>query len=102
MIRRPPRSTLFPYTTLFRSSAALTVLSPPTRLLSIAIVGLVSSTVMACVACVAGLPARSETLALAEHTPELHSPDHPACPPPLQKPLPAVVLQVSTTTCAPV
>src|SRR5256884_9880728 len=25
MIRRPPRSTLFPYTTLFRSSAALTV-----------------------------------------------------------------------------
>src|SRR5438552_15671520 len=26
MIRRPPRSTLFPYTTLFRSSAARTVL----------------------------------------------------------------------------
>src|SRR2546429_2676344 len=25
MIRRPPRSTLFPYTTLFRSPAALTV-----------------------------------------------------------------------------
>src|SRR5256884_3040456 len=27
MIRRPPRSTLFPYTTLFRSSTGLTVLS---------------------------------------------------------------------------
>src|SRR5690554_7176585 len=26
MIRRPPRSTLFPYTTLFRSQRALTVL----------------------------------------------------------------------------
>src|SRR5574343_1667338 len=28
MIRRPPRSTLFPYTTLFRSSALLEVLDP--------------------------------------------------------------------------
>src|SRR3712207_8839094 len=28
MIRRPPRSTLFPYTTLFRSKAAVAVLSP--------------------------------------------------------------------------
>src|SRR3712207_7761487 len=27
MIRRPPRSTLFPYTTLFRSPAVLSVLS---------------------------------------------------------------------------
>src|SRR3989442_5553779 len=28
MIRRPPRSTLFPYTTLFRSHPLLTVFSP--------------------------------------------------------------------------
>src|SRR2546430_8991243 len=28
MIRRPPRSTLFPYTTLFRSPAAIFLLSP--------------------------------------------------------------------------
>src|SRR3712207_9099811 len=28
MIRRPPRSTLFPYTTLFRSSAVLLATSP--------------------------------------------------------------------------
>src|SRR3712207_7785678 len=28
MIRRPPRSTLFPYTTLFRSRAALTFVAP--------------------------------------------------------------------------
>src|SRR2546430_10537185 len=29
MIRRPPRSTLFPYTTLFRSLAEVTVLEDP-------------------------------------------------------------------------
>src|SRR2546422_8302222 len=29
MIRRPPRSTLFPYTTLFRSQRVRTVLEPP-------------------------------------------------------------------------
>src|SRR3989442_4098125 len=29
MIRRPPRSTLFPYTTLFRSPPATTLRSPP-------------------------------------------------------------------------
>src|SRR2546422_7680127 len=31
MIRRPPRSTLFPYTTLFRSGRAATHLGQPTR-----------------------------------------------------------------------
>src|SRR2546430_8458936 len=31
MIRRPPRSTLFPYTTLFRSHRLLTVLVPTLR-----------------------------------------------------------------------
>src|SRR3712207_7402391 len=29
MIRRPPRSTLFPYTTLFRSQQAATLARPP-------------------------------------------------------------------------
>src|SRR3712207_7797575 len=29
MIRRPPRSTLFPYTTLFRSAAGINALSGP-------------------------------------------------------------------------
>src|SRR6267143_6169197 len=32
MLRRPPRSTLFPYTTLFRSVGALSVLSSPSQL----------------------------------------------------------------------
>src|SRR2546425_9634052 len=31
MIRRPPRSTLFPYTTLFRSFAVMTRLEEPKR-----------------------------------------------------------------------
>src|SRR5258708_34191727 len=40
MIRRPPRSTLFPYTTLFRSSATIVDFMPPgdgTNLVRIAI-----------------------------------------------------------------
>src|SRR5258708_18583355 len=62
MIRRPPRSTLFPYTTLFRSprkpppAACATSLppgAPPGE---------------------AALPRRSE-----EHTSELQSPDHLVC-----------------------
>src|SRR2546430_11736978 len=31
MMRRPPRSTLFPYTTLFRSAAVLGILGKPLR-----------------------------------------------------------------------
>src|SRR5256885_6982014 len=31
MIRRPPRSTLFPYTTLFRSQSSLQCIQPPGR-----------------------------------------------------------------------
>src|SRR2546430_11378349 len=31
MIRRPPRSTLFPYTTLFRSSARRSAIAAPAR-----------------------------------------------------------------------
>src|SRR3712207_6971053 len=31
MIRRPPRSTLFPYTTLFRSSRSTSISSEPAR-----------------------------------------------------------------------
>src|SRR5258708_27309195 len=57
MIRRPPRSTLFPYTTLFRSSSWPCVRSRPRR--------------------------RSETWTCSnrseEHTSELQSPDHLVC-----------------------
>src|SRR5258708_30742581 len=67
MIRRPPRSTLFPYTTLFRSSstsAAIHWTSSATAHTA------ASSSIQR------GMPAtgRSE-----EHTSELQSPDHLVC-----------------------
>src|SRR5258708_31717744 len=61
MIRRPPRSTLFPYTTLFRSCRAWS-----TRSSSAAIEGFVPTWTDE-------IP-RSE-----EHTSELQSPDHLVC-----------------------
>src|SRR5258708_10544309 len=65
MIRRPPRSTLFPYTTLFRSPPA-----PPGQLAD-----------FACGAAVD--PARIRELQAwvrsEEHTSELQSPDHLVC-----------------------
>src|SRR2546422_1425235 len=69
MIRRPPRSTLFPYTTLFRSPAGFffSVLSPkvtePNAIIYLAFIGAV---VLAA--------ARSE-----EHTSELQSRLHIVC-----------------------
>src|SRR5258708_29398348 len=65
MIRRPPRSTLFPYTTLFRSVEGLMASEEGQRLqLQAARLTLASN--------VAG--GRSE-----EHTSELQSPDHLVC-----------------------
>src|SRR5258708_19501668 len=58
MIRRPPRSTLFPYTTLFRSHRQLLHRGPQGRQGGIR----------------AGSLGRSE-----EHTSELQSPDHLVC-----------------------
>src|SRR5258708_29147208 len=86
MIRRPPRSTLFPYTTLFRSptsncpASSLMIavldrkpwaLTLPHRAPSVAMQigsGVTSSVAMPMVSC------RSE-----EHTSELQSPDHLVC-----------------------
>src|SRR5258708_20440633 len=59
MIRRPPRSTLFPYTTLFRSLKPNKSTWP---------------TLMAREFCSPRCMARSE-----EHTSELQSPDHLVC-----------------------
>src|SRR5258708_13406065 len=66
MIRRPPRSTLFPYTTLFRS------VSPCCRSTSTA--SRISTTFSAMVSATACCARRSE-----EHTSELQSPDHLVC-----------------------
>src|SRR5258708_25257289 len=61
MIRRPPRSTLFPYTTLFRSPLpAPASRSRPCR-------------------CAAPPPRRASSCRSEEHTSELQSPDHLVC-----------------------
>src|SRR3712207_7712527 len=80
MIRRPPRSTLFPYTTLFRSAAAgLAIAAIETgsssRLITVS--GLVSRTLARSkisLVGVAGAGARSE-----EHTSELQSRQYLLC-----------------------
>src|SRR5690348_18106669 len=64
MIRRPPRSTLFPYTTLFRSLVKR-LPSPLTTNCD----GIIRSLSMNCIR-----PSRSE-----EHTSELQSPVHLVC-----------------------
>src|SRR5258708_30983029 len=81
MIRRPPRSTLFPYTTLFRSrppSAATTLAA------SQASSGRCRNTTASASA---RLGARSAACAprSEEHTSELQSPDHLVCPLLLEK-----------------
>src|SRR3989442_10868616 len=72
MIRRPPRSTLFPYTTLFRSRSNATRAAATARSMSrsspLATVALGSS--------VAGLIATSRS---EEHTSELQSRPHLVC-----------------------
>src|SRR5258708_12659974 len=79
MIRRPPRSTLFPYTTLFRSlvicmrCALLMCALTPLRLSSSHCVQR-PLLVQRCVMCPKMHGWRSE-----EHTSELQSPDHLVC-----------------------
>src|SRR5258708_19183543 len=57
MIRRPPRSTLFPYTTLFRSPVGACIAEEPRH----------------------AFHWRTLTLRSEEHTSELQSPDHLVC-----------------------
>src|SRR5258708_22270367 len=65
MIRRPPRSTLFPYTTLFRSHRMDHYLRPGDRRGSIAERR--------------GRLAGAAAMRSEEHTSELQSPDHLVC-----------------------
>src|SRR5258708_16277930 len=75
MIRRPPRSTLFPYTTLFRSRRAFRRIPRPCREFtrSHSPRGLTGADRYDC-AGIRGNGSRSE-----EHTSELQSPDHLVC-----------------------
>src|SRR5258708_31853883 len=81
MIRRPPRSTLFPYTTLFRSNIHLPEKPPPAGPLG----RLPPSPLMIPISSGPLLPHKSTalphqfTIRSEEHTSELQSPDHLVC-----------------------
>src|SRR5258708_24976049 len=66
MIRRPPRSTLFPYTTLFRSEAALQAVRLPAAHAAADWPG-------------HGFRGHGHENRSEEHTSELQSPDHLVC-----------------------
>src|SRR5258708_13284283 len=68
MIRRPPRSTLFPYTTLFRSKSEIAEIQIATAFCR-AVICCGDSSILS-----NDRSARSE-----EHTSELQSPDHLVC-----------------------
>src|SRR5258708_32000407 len=70
MIRRPPRSTLFPYTTLFRSGRRMSWNVPVDRDLRARWENTTRASAQSSKPC----PKRSE-----EHTSELQSPDHLVC-----------------------
>src|SRR3712207_8924273 len=72
MIRRPPRSTLFPYTTLFRSSDAI-LLSKSADSFKLSITEVISSIEETCSSKIL-LESRSE-----EHTSELQSRQYLVC-----------------------
>src|SRR5258708_8699739 len=76
MIRRPPRSTLFPYTTLFRSSSSsfnkMLGSSFTSRICRYTFDSCCTKSTACCGFCAAAV--RSE-----EHTSELQSPDHLVC-----------------------
>src|SRR5258708_30305321 len=87
MIRRPPRSTLFPYTTLFRSLYGLFVF---VLSIAVAMATLVVGMGTCCIGfLLLGLPYVGTVLLLPqdrsnvgrseEHTSELQSPDHLVC-----------------------
>src|SRR5258708_24873763 len=75
MIRRPPRSTLFPYTTLFRSPAPRALHSVESPRQCVPAIRSAPARLPPAPASAPGLPrVRSE-----EHTSELQSPDHLVC-----------------------
>src|SRR3712207_8528900 len=84
MIRRPPRSTLFPYTTLFRSCCADAEDCSATAATSATSVAMRSTPSEICTAAAAMRPARAATSSTEsprseEHTSELQSRQYLVC-----------------------
>src|SRR3712207_8811708 len=79
MIRRPPRSTLFPYTTLFRSRSFQAVTGPKTDLWLVKTVGVLVIAIGS-VLCSAGLRRQAAPeIRSEEHTSELQSRQYLVC-----------------------
>src|SRR3712207_7509904 len=74
MIRRPPRSTLFPYTTLFRSSPALTTCAAALARLTATVRVVVAEKLS-----VSTPPPASSIVRSEEHTSELQSRQYLVC-----------------------
>src|SRR5437763_6921857 len=91
MIRRPPRSTLFPYTTLFRSLRALDITD---GLSNTVFVGEHSS-VLSNKTWVGVVPGRSE-----EHTSELQSPMYLVCRLLLEKKKKTIIKETKSQLCS--
>src|SRR5258708_31043678 len=72
MIRRPPRSTLFPYTTLFRSDVRVSQVTVETARFS-------ARRFEDSCGCVEPRSSRASRSRSEEHTSELQSPDHLVC-----------------------
>src|SRR5438552_8613216 len=89
MIRRPPRTTLFPYTTLFRSNQSAACAWPDWLSLSAWSPGWARWAFAPSSACF-----RSE-----EHTSELQSPDHLVCRLLLEKKKKKKILDERTSCC---
>src|SRR2546430_7521479 len=95
MIRRPPRSTLFPYTTLFRSLHGISFAARPGT--STALVGPSGSGKSTLIGLVAAFYRRSE-----EHTSELQSQSNLVCRLLLEKKkIRSTRMQPSVVSCSP-
>src|SRR2546422_4174116 len=85
MIRRPPRSTLFPYTTLFRSPFVVQLTAPPPEAAALAVrlvaAGAVEADPVALelARILAGWPRLGAEVRSEEHTSELQSRLHLVC-----------------------
>src|SRR5258708_23751545 len=81
MIRRPPRSTLFPYTTLFRSIDLTTSVWPCRMVSTFLLLTSHKRTVRSKLPLARVLPSglKATDLRSEEHTSELQSPDHLVC-----------------------
>src|SRR2546426_4210757 len=79
MIRRPPRSTLFPYTTLFRSPLIIGVVVPSPDGAPVLGVAAAASLLQASMSLCLGASALARALRSEEHTSELQSPCNLVC-----------------------